>query len=274
MARFPTSPTRDHAIAHTRRRLQRESFPRLQMALLVALTGGAGFLASFTLLHAGVHGMALRYPLALGVAYLFFLLLLWLWLRTKASDWLDLPLDLGRGLPSSSRSPGPAPFRSGGGGDFGGGGASASFAPAEVSGAAPAELSAVSQAAASTDLGDIELPSAVGDAAGAVADADNAAVPLLILALVLGLALASLWVVWTAPALFAEVLVDGALSFTLYRHLRRSEPRHWFATALRRTVLPFAITAVFLALVGAGLSAAAPGAHSIGEVVRGSDAPR
>lgn len=255
--------TRDHAVERTRRRLQREGFPRLQMALLVALTGGAGFLASFALLHAGVHGMAWRYPLALGVAYLFFLFLLWLWLRTRASDWLDLP-----NLPGGSSGPrgggaAEAPLRSGGGGDFGGGGASADFTVAEASGPALPEV----------ELPDVELPS-VGDAAGAAADADELAIPLLVLLLALGLALASLWVVWMAPALLSEVLVDGALSFTLYRHLRRTEPRHWFTTAVRRTWIPFLITAVFLAVAGGVLSAAAPGARSIGEVVRGTDAPR
>ena len=250
--------TRDHAIERTRRRLQRDGFPRLQMALLVALTGGVGFLASFALLHAGMHAMAWRYPLALGVAYLFFLFLLWLWLRTRASDWLDWP-----NVPSGSSGPrgggaAETPLRSGGGGDFGGGGASADFTVAEASGPA---------------LPEVELPS-VGDAAGAAGDADELAIPLLALLLALGLALASLWVVWTAPALLSEVLVDGTLSFTLYRHLRRTQPRHWLTTAVRRTVMPFLLTAVFLAVAGGVLSAAAPGARSIGEVVRGTDAPR
>ncbi|TCO96867.1 hypothetical protein EV684_1284 [Rubrivivax gelatinosus] len=46
------------------------------MALLVALTGGFGLLASFTLLRLGLDSMALRYPLALAFAYLFFLFLI------------------------------------------------------------------------------------------------------------------------------------------------------------------------------------------------------
>ena len=54
------------------------------MTLLVVLTGGAGLLASFVLLHLGVDSMAVRYPLAVTIAYAVFLLLLWLWLRTKA----------------------------------------------------------------------------------------------------------------------------------------------------------------------------------------------
>ena len=49
------------------------------MSLLVSLTGGAGLLASFLMLHAGIASMAWRYPLALLAAYGVFLLLLWLW---------------------------------------------------------------------------------------------------------------------------------------------------------------------------------------------------
>ena len=38
--------------------------------------------------------------------------------------------------------------------------------------------------------------------------------------------------------LFAELLADAALSASLYRHLRGMNP-HWFATALRKTFIPF-----------------------------------
>ena len=63
-------------------------------------------------------------------------------------------------------------------------------------------------------------------------------------------------------------MVDAALSFALYRHLRGKDSSHWLATAFRRTILPFAVTAVFLVLLGAAMSAYAPGARTVGEVVR------
>jgi hypothetical protein len=69
-----------------------------------------------------------------------------------------------------------------------------------------------------------------------------------------------------APALFAELLFDGVLSVVLYRHLR-GDPQHWLQTAVKRTALPFALTALFLALVGAGLSAYAPGARTLGDAI-------
>jgi hypothetical protein len=236
------------AIVRLKRQLERESFPRIQMGFIVALTGAAGLLGSFVLLRAGVESMALRYPLALGLAYLLFLCLLWLWLRTKAEDYLDLP-DLSGLVPGPLRSGSPAPsFPSGGGGDFGGAGASGSFD--------------------ATDAVSVPEPlSSLGDAAGSGFDADELAIPIVVIVLALGLAFASLYVVYLAPSLFAELLFDGALSYTLYRHLRSADRSHWLGTAFRRTALPFGLTALFLVAVGAAMAAYAPEARSIGEVI-------
>ena len=240
------------AIQRVRERLVRESFPRIQMALLVALTGGFGLLASFTLLQLGMESMALRYPLALSLAYVFFLFLMWLWLRTNAEDYLDVP-DVPNALPRvSSSDPGLPDFKSGGGGDFGGGGAGGSFDGPSV---------AVDEAASAPLR-------AVGDAVGPVAEADEFAVPLVAIALAIGIALASLYVVYIAPILFAEVLVDSALSYALFRHLRGQDPQHWLASTFRRTLLPFAVTAAFLCAAGAGMAFYAPGAKSVGQVVK------
>jgi hypothetical protein len=242
--------TRTHVIQRVEARLRSESFPRLQMMLLVALTGGFGLLASFSLLRLGLESMAVRYPLALALAYLFFLLLIWLWLRTNAEDYVDVPDPSGL-IPRGGTSAGPGDFASGGGGDFGGGGASASFdAPlAELGGA-------------------VDSPAkSVGEAVGAAGDADELAIPLVVIALAVGLALASLYVVYIAPALFAEVLVDGALSYALFRRLRAEDRPSWLASAVRNTIVPFAATAVFVAAGGAGMSFYAPGAKSVGQVI-------
>jgi hypothetical protein len=218
------------------------------MTLIVALTGGFGLLASFVMLTAGLESMAIRYPLALSIAYLFFLFLIWLWLRTKAEDYLDIP-DLTGPLPSPRPSAGVPNIKTGSGGDFGGGGATGSFdAPTTTL-----------NAGSSPPLG------AMGDSVGSVAD--ELAIPLLTIALAIGIALASFYVVYLAPILFAEVLVDGALSYALLRHLRGQEPQHWLLSTFRRTVVPFAATAVFLIAVGAAMASYAPGAKSVGEVV-------
>lgn len=228
------------------------------MILLVSLTGGFGLLSSFLLLHLGVDTMALRYPLALACAYGFFLFLIWLWLRTNAQDYLDAP-DLTDLLPG--RTSGFADI-SGGGGDFGGGGASGSFD------ASAAPLDAPLEGSSGSSLG------VVKDAAEAVTDADEFTIPLVVIALAVGIAVASLYIVYIAPVLFAEVLLDGALSYVLLRRLRKQDRRHWIASAFRRTLWPFIGTALFLMVVGAAMSAYAPGAHSLGQVMHHSATQR
>ena len=89
-----------------------------------------------------------------------------------------------------------------------------------------------------------------------------------------GLALASLYVVYIAPTLFAEVLVDGAISYALFRHLRGQDSQHWLTSACRHTALPFIATALFLAATGAAMSAYAPGAKSVGQVMKHASAER
>lgn len=233
-------------IRRLRNELERDGFPRLQMLLLVSLTGGIGFTASYLLLGAGLTEMWLRYLASIGVAYIAFLALLWLWLRTRAEDYNEL-LDVSNLVPSSPGSS--RDCVSGHGGGFGGGGASGSFDQAVV------------DAPTAGDAGP------VGDAVASAADADEFAIPLVVLVLVGALILSSFLVIYSAPTLFAELLVDGVLSASLYRRLRGLETRHWLETALRRTAWPFLMTAAVVAVCGWAMALYAPGAHSIGEVL-------
>ncbi len=239
------------AIQRVRERLMRDSFPRTQMAFIVALTGGFGLLSSFAMLQLGVDSMAIRYPLALTLAYLFFLVLIWLWLRTKAEDYLDTAeaVDL---IPRPRIPSGGHEFKSGGGGDFAGAGGGGSF---------EAPIATLQEAT--------ESPlSTVGESVSSAADADELAIPLIAVALAVGIALASLYVIYVAPVLLAEVLVDGALSYGLFRHLRGQDTQHWLTSTIRRTALPFLVTAVFLLVVGAAMAAYAPGAKSVGQFIK------
>lgn len=238
---------RHHEIRRIRGDLERDSFPRLQMFLLVTLTGASGFVASYLLLHAGFVEIWLRYLASFGVAYLMFLFLLWLWLRTRAEDYADFP-DI-TGSPSSGSSSSGTCY-SGKGGDFGGGGASGSFD-------APSESGSVI-----SDSG-----SSVDDALGTVAEAEEFAIPLVFLILIGAMLFSSLFMIYSAPVLFAELLVDGVLSASLYRRLRGLETRHWLETAFRRTALPFALTAAIVSASGWGMTLYAPEAHSIGDVI-------
>lgn len=261
--------TRGGEIRRLMGKLEGDGFPRLQMFFLVMLTGTAGMAASFTLLHSGVESMPARYPLAVGCAYLVFLFLLWLWLRTKAEDYVDGSFDIplpGGSHDGASISHEHAPIFSGGGGEYGGGGASGSF---QVDDSLPLP-----------SLPEVGIPGgdSVGEAVGeVVGGADEGAVPLvialLIAALVAVLLFASLYVVYLAPALFAELLVDGALSASLYRRMRGLQTRHWLESAVRRTLVPFAVTAVSLGAIGYAFEWYAPQAHTLGEVVQQSRVP-
>ena len=239
--RHPRPLTRAMAVARMRARLLREGFPRMQMFILVSLTGLAGFGASAGMLAAGVGSMGLRYLLAIGVAYIVFLALLWLWLRTSASDYIDnLSPDGG-----SEAGDAAAEF-TGGGGGFDGGGASANvdFGPNEDG------IGAI-----------VEKP------LDAIGHADEGAIPLAVILLALGIALSSLFVIWSAPVLFAEILVDALLAAGLYRRLRVLDARHWMVAAVKRTLIPFVLTT--LAVTGAGwaMQAHQPEARSLGDVI-------
>lgn len=247
--------SRHQLIERIRRELERRGYPRLQMLLLVSLTGGAGFLASYALLHAGLETIGLRYGLAVAIAYVFFLLLLWLWLRTDADTYDGLDEAIGEVIGAiPERTAGQARYQ-GGGGEFGGGGSSGRW---QDSGSVSEPLVEVPDVPDMPDMPD--LP-----------DADEATIPLGILLVVVTIVVtvltASVSVVYSAPVLFAELLVDGVLSATLYRRLRRLDTRHWLQPAVRRTVVPFAITALLMMSIGWGLSQYAPAARSLGEAL-------
>ncbi len=238
--------TRASAVQGMRARLLRDSFPRVQMFILVSLTGLAGFGASAAMLAGGVDAMALRYVLAMGIAYSVFLLLLWLWLRTSAADYLDIgAYGSGDGGAGENAADGFA----GGGGGFDGGGASGNV-----------------------DFGttDSAVDSLVDKPLAAIGSAEEGAIPLAVLLLALGIALSSLFVIWSAPLLFAEILVDALLATGLYRRLRVLEPRHWMVGAVKRTLLPFVLTTLFVGAVGLGMQVYAPNAKSLGQVFASS----
>lgn len=238
-ARSSPEQLRRAEIVRVRNDLEQQGFPRLKMMLLVGLTGGSGFLASYLLLHGGVTAMSSRYPLAVGIAYLVFLFLLWLWLRSKAEDYADLPGPDGTGS-GGGRCHGDGPVDSGGMVD--------------------------------TSSGDAVLSdSDLGDVAEVVSGADELAIPLLALLALAGLVFASGWIVYSAPLLFAELLVDGVLSASLYRRLRGIESRHWLETAIRRTWAPFLITGLVCWAAALAMHAIAPEAQTLGAFIHRND---
>ena len=251
-----TRSTRPQLIERLRRRIDRDGWPRAQMLLIVVLTGGAGFVASWGMLHLGVQAMALRYALACLLAYLVFLGLLGLWLRTRANDYLEVPnVDVPDFGNLGERS---AACVQGHGGESAGGGASASWLDARN------EMDLIIDSPGNDD---VDVSGALGDSLGAAADADEFAIPLFLVVALIAMLLSSLFVVWTAPVLFAELLVDGVLAASLYRRLRGLDARHWLDSAVRRTFWPFLATTVLAAVVGWILQWQAPGAVTIGEAL-------
>lgn len=240
---MPKHPINRRQVIHRiRSNLERNSYPRLQMLLLVNLTGVAGFSASYLLLRAGVLEMWLRYLASIGIAYVVFLMLLWLWLRTRNDDYAEVPdIPLSMGSDHTSYS--------GQGGEFGGGGASGSFDGPALESSLPNESGPL------------------GDAVASAAEAEEFAIPLFAIILVAVLLMSSLLIVLSAPTLFAELLVDGVLSASLYRRLRGLQTRHWLETAFRRTAWSFFLTATLVSASGWGMEKYAPGSHSIGEVL-------
>jgi hypothetical protein len=217
--------TRLELVTAIRERLRRAAFPRLQMLIVVTITGLSGFLGSVVLLHFRVHAMWLRYGMAVALAYGSFLLLLRLWMD-REGYFADGVSDLvGRG---------------------------ASNPPYESGGSRAGEKGDLSL----LDWLDFDVPDLEG---------------LVILAFLVAIAsalFACAYVVYSAPSLFAEVLVDGVLSAGLYRRAREVERPHWVQSVLRKTLIPFAIVALFFVVAGWVSQIYAPEATSIGGVLR------
>jgi hypothetical protein len=240
--------SRSQAVQGATRALQRFGWPRTQMFLIIAITGLSGFIASVLLFYSGVSEMAMRYPIAIAVAYLLFLVQLWIWLY--AGDTLDANgLDSGGGHGETGHG-----FE-GGGGQFGGGGATGHWDSAP----------AFDDSSSSFDAVGDSLSPAVD-----VADGEGCVVVVVVAAIAIlagGLFLSAFYLVWGAPALLGELLVDAALSYGLYRNLRKQHREFWLFTALRRTAWLFLLVAVLASLVGMGLAKWAPGSRTLGEAM-------
>jgi hypothetical protein len=208
--------------------LARRESPRLQMALIVVATGLAALVLSFALLHLGIERMWLRYPAAAALSYLVFFLILGLWVRARRARMQVRRRALE--IPDLD--------------------------PLDLLDAGGSALEAVDGGHEALEVGSdagssLDLP-----------DLDDGLVVVLILAL-LGALLAAAYVVYTAPALLAELLLDGVLMTALYRRLRGVPACHWIAGAFRRTWAAVLIVAMTAAVAGWGLGKLAPEATSV-----------
>ena len=260
--------SRSRAIDSIRSAVEHRISARREMTLGVIVAGVTGLLTSFVALHLGLSRMAVRYPLAVAVAYLVFLGYLWIWLRTHGlrirsearSRTLDIsPSDLDV-VQFPFRFDSGATFEGfGQGGGFSGGGGGAEWG--DAAGEAPAHAAAVAQAGKKAG-------------SGVSVDFDDGAWVLLVAgvaaALVVG---AAIYVIYIAPVLFAEILLDAALAGGLYHRLRAVDGGSWWQSAIRRTIIPAAASALIVSIAGGIMQSVYPGASSIGMVWRAATSP-
>ncbi|MET0626737.1 MAG: hypothetical protein ABW250_27640 [Pyrinomonadaceae bacterium] len=274
--RRPSGPTPARRVERVRRMLVRRGWPRVEMSLILAATGAAGFLASFVLLRLGLSAMWLRYALAVLLAYAVFLVLLRIWLylhsREPKGNVSDYALDVvPTNLGGTSHAADATASVFGGGGDFGGAGAGGSWSEGVNVGMQPA--------VPHVDAGGAGVGGGGGGGGGSDvlsgldifdADSEGCVFFLLALALVVAGTLAALYVVYAAPLLLAEILVEGVLLSGLYRGMKRARyvGGDWLGAAFRRTWLAVLLTLVAFSAAGYFLQRAAPRARSIGEAWR------
>jgi hypothetical protein len=91
---------------------------------------------------------------------------------------------------------------------------------------------------------------------------------LAIIVLIAGL-LAILYIVYIAPILLTEVLVDGLLAAGLYKTVKGVDGGgYWMTTVLRKTAIPAILALIFFSIAGFCVQKIEPDASSIGDAWR------
>ena len=219
--------------------------------------------------------MAIRYGVALLLAYGTFFVGVWVWLhlsrygRHLRSDWqehntVDAAELIARSSADlSNHSYGSPPTYGGGGGGFDGGGAAGSWEP---SGALPSLE--ISGSGDSGGLGD-----AVGEIASTAAGADEGGLALviagvLIAAVLLVLFGAAAYLIYQAPVILAEVVFEVLLGSPLARGARALDSANWVVTLLRTTWKPFAAVSAMAMLFALFTHAFFPQVNTAGELLQ------
>ncbi len=261
----------------------RLSHSRIQISIMLAMTSFSVVIASAILIRFGMTTMAWRLLLAGLIGYVVFLCLLriWIWLcserhnklidddgNTSLGDVYDvsdgiLSIDIPSGSVGGSEG-----FSFGGGGDFAGAGAGGDLDAPNV----PMPVVAFSSAGSPPSSGGLGLSDGAGGIGSGfdLGDVDlDDGLALLAVALVAVLVLGALiYVIFIAPTLFAELLIDSAVVGGLYKHVGSAERTYWLKTALRKTAIPAAIVLLLLTIAGAVMQAAVPEAITAGDFFR------
>jgi len=235
---------------------------RLHCALILLACFGVGLFVTHLLLAAGVDTMWLRYALALFAAYLTFLLgvRIWLWyagydrsiLPSRRASLLgntDVPSFGGGGGSGSAGIPG---FRGGGGGS-GGGGASLDFDGATTS--------------ASRTAGGFFSGSHGGGSSGGLDLGDDGWVLLALIAVLLAVSGAVVWLIYAAPTILADAAFAAMLSAGLVKSTRHIASGGWVASVVGHTWIAFAFVFVLALAFAIVAQHKYPEARTLADVV-------
>lgn len=235
--------------------LRRHFFLRVHMFVILGGTVTVGLLTTKILLLTHERNLALRYGVAVCLAFAAFLGFIKLWLgyvgfcarrHHGSADWGDV-VDFNWG----GVDVGSAADFSGGGGKFGGGGASGSWGDPDPVIAVPVK----SSSSGGFSLGNIDC----GDDLGVI---------ILVALLVLAIAGAAFYVVWVAPAILSEAAFQAALAATLARRAKKLSNGSWVGSVFRATVIPFAIILALAVTLGWYAQKHCPTATRMREAVR------
>lgn len=254
---------REQTIELVKKRLLAHGSPRLLISLFLSLTGLSGFLISYSLLRIGMTSMMLRYPLAILAAYCVFLLLLrfWLYLHArKHSDEKQSSVDRSDDTAHTVFDVLDTATNFGGTASGAGGGETIGFSAKGGDAAGAGDSWGESAASIS-----VSNASSVGSG-GLDLDLEEAWILVFAVLAICGALVASIYVVFIAPALLAEILVDGLLLTTLYKRMKNIEQRNWLRSVFAKTWLPLLLVLLFFIAAGYLLQKVAPDAHSLGGV--------
>jgi uncharacterized membrane protein YgcG len=185
--------------------------------------------------------MWLRYMIAVVTAYAGFLALIKGWLfylgicarRDRSRNSLDVG-DYTDAICNLGSTPFDFAFAgtndlSAGGGSFGGGGASGSWGTPE-----PASSSAIPEGA--SKLFDLDF--------------DEGWVFVLLIAVVLAIVCAGVYLVWAAPAIFGETAFQATLTAALIKKTKQMHEPGWVGSVMKSTAIPFVLVLALTIALG------------------------
>lgn len=235
--------------------LKKHFFLRVHMFVILGGTISVALLTTKILLITHEHNLALRYGIAVVVAFAAFLGFLKLWLgyvgycaksaRSSGTDWSDF-LDFDCDGLSTGSSDAAGELTSGGG-SFGGGGATGSWGDAQPV-VAPAPSSGFS------------LPSIDID--------EDFGIIILVAVLVIVIACAALWVIWAAPAILGEAAFQASLTVALARRAKKISTGSWVGSVVKSTIIPFVIVLALAVTLGWYAQKKCPSAARLHDALR------